>query len=355
MGRPILSSPAPVLTSVERSRLDTRPETELYSPVMVHHTDDVFRRRLRDLYRQVLPPGARVLDLCSSFASHLPPADDLCLGPVTGLGLNEAEMTANKRLDAFVTHDLNAQPRLPFGDGSFDAVLWCCGIQYLQYPEVISAEASRVLSPGGSVLVSFSTHCYAEKAIAGWLERDDAARLMLVTDFLRGAGFGGVHAWGRLPRAQARSAFASGGGRDAGAGAGADAFYAVAATRPAAATVSAPSPSSAGAGARGGGGAREQERDPASLAARYVAPALREIELLGGEEAGPGTDEAATAVASGTGGSDSGGVVARGDGPSGLLQQPVPSAAWREGSGGDAVDAGVRPETLERISSDTAA
>ena len=49
-------------------------------------------------YKEVIPPGSRVLDLASSWVSHLPEQDELDLKSVVGLGMNEYELKHNKRL-----------------------------------------------------------------------------------------------------------------------------------------------------------------------------------------------------------------------------------------------------------------
>jgi hypothetical protein len=60
------------------------------------------------LYHQQLRPGLRLLDLCASWASHLPP--ELVLSHVAGQGMNEAELAANTRLDERWVQDLNSEP-----------------------------------------------------------------------------------------------------------------------------------------------------------------------------------------------------------------------------------------------------
>ena len=49
-------------------------------------------------YSEVLSPGSRVLDLASSWVSHLPEQEELELKSVVGLGMNEYELKHNKRL-----------------------------------------------------------------------------------------------------------------------------------------------------------------------------------------------------------------------------------------------------------------
>ncbi len=70
-------------------------------------------------------------------------------------------------------------------DQSFSAITCANGIQYLQQPEMVAAECRRLLVPGGCLLLAFSTHCFAEKATAGWLTRDMAARAALLQQILQ--------------------------------------------------------------------------------------------------------------------------------------------------------------------------
>eukprot|EP00966_Prymnesium_polylepis_P080727 1870602-Prymnesium_polylepis.1 len=67
-----------------------------------------------------MPEKSDVLDLCSSWISHLP--SQLELGRVAGLGMNEAELSRNERLTERMVQDLNTAPSLPYEDESFDFV-----------------------------------------------------------------------------------------------------------------------------------------------------------------------------------------------------------------------------------------
>src|SRR6266540_2916399 len=96
-------------------------------------------------YREYFPPGGGILDLMSSWVSHLPP--DVHYRRVVGLGMNEQELAANPRLDEYHVHDLNQQPRLPFDDGAFDAAGLCVSIQYLTRPVEVLRDVARVLRP----------------------------------------------------------------------------------------------------------------------------------------------------------------------------------------------------------------
>ena len=104
------------------------------------------------------------------------------------LGLNAAELEANPLATERVVRDLNADPRLPFPDASFDAVLCCVSIDYLVRPVEVLAEAARVLRPGAPIVITFSNRCFPTKAIHGWLATSDDAHLGLVGDYLRSAG-----------------------------------------------------------------------------------------------------------------------------------------------------------------------
>ena len=140
---------------------------------------------LRRFYSEVLPAGGSVLDLMSSWRSHLPDG----LGVVTGLGMNAAEMGDNPQLDESVVHDLNRESRLPFAEASFDAVVCAVSVQYIIRPLEVFAEVARVLRPGGPVVVSFSNRCFPTKAVAIWLAGDSDVHRRIVREYLERSGF----------------------------------------------------------------------------------------------------------------------------------------------------------------------
>ncbi len=172
---------------------DPGDDALFYRPArLVTHIDEGAVAALTARYAQVIPPGADVLDLMSSWVSHLPP--DLRLGEVVGHGMNAEELRANPRLSRWFVQDLNRDPRLPLSDASIDAVLACVGVQYLQRPMEVFAEVARVLRPGGVAVVSFSNRCFPTKAVRAWLDLDMAGRAGLVRHYLERAGFGEVAA-----------------------------------------------------------------------------------------------------------------------------------------------------------------
>jgi SAM-dependent methyltransferase len=173
-----------LLSSEQRAKLDPTNDTLFYDyPRFVTHVDDGFIQQLTDLYRDHLKPKTRILDLMSSWVSHLP--DEMEFEHVEGHGLNAEELARNPRLDRYFVQNLNENLQLPFGDREFDAVLSAVSVQYLQYPEAIFAEAHRILKPGGIVIISFSNRMFYQKAIQAWRDSTEAARLNLVGRYLQ--------------------------------------------------------------------------------------------------------------------------------------------------------------------------
>ena len=169
------------------ARLDEADDGEFYIPSrLVTHLDDAGIAALSEFYRRFVPDGGDVLDLMSSWVSHLP--EDVAYRSVTGLGMNRQELDANPRLDARVIHDLNEVPLLPFDNGTFDACLIALSVQYLTQPLAVFADIARVLKPGGGCAVSFSNRCFPTKAVAIWRALGDADHVRLVTEYFRRAG-----------------------------------------------------------------------------------------------------------------------------------------------------------------------
>ncbi|GAQ77968.1 S-adenosyl-L-methionine dependent methyltransferases [Klebsormidium nitens] len=194
-----------VLTREGRGKLDLKDDRAFYSfPRLVTHVDDQFLNTLTEVYRQRIPAGAEVLDLMSSWVSHLPP--EVSYKRVVGLGMNAAELARNPRLDAFFVKNLNEEPQLEAADCSFDAVLICVSVQYLQQPEKVFAEIFRVLRPGGVCIVSFSNRMFYDKAIASWREGTGYSRVQLVKQYFSCIrGFTQPETITELPKAESKS------------------------------------------------------------------------------------------------------------------------------------------------------
>lgn len=169
---------------------DHGADLDFYAPPrFVTHIDEGAVAALTRHYAKLLKAGDRVLDLMSSWVSHLP--DDLDV-EVVGHGMNEQELAANPRLRRWFVQDLNRDPKLPEPDGSFDAVLICVGVQYLQQPLTVFREVYRVLRPGGLVIASYANRCFPTKAVAIWRALDMEGQAALIRHYLDKAGFNDV-------------------------------------------------------------------------------------------------------------------------------------------------------------------
>lgn len=179
-----------ILRPEQRQKIDATEDTLFYSfPRFVTHVDEGFIQQLTDLYRERLRANTHILDMMSSWVSHLP--DELAFAHVEGHGMNADELARNSRLNHYFVQDLNQNPKLPLDDRSFDAVLNTVSVQYLQYPEAIFTEIHRVLKPGGIAMISFSNRMFFQKAIQAWRDSSEADRVELVKGYFRMVpGFG---------------------------------------------------------------------------------------------------------------------------------------------------------------------
>jgi len=169
-------------------RIDESADEEFYAPArLVYHIDDHAVAALTEFYRTILPAGGAVLDLMSSWVSHLPP--EVEYGEVIGHGMNEEELAANPRLTRHFTQNLNTNPTLPLADDSLDGATICVSIQYLKRPVAVLGELRRTLRPGAPLVISFSNRCFWTKAVAVWRALGDSGHAALVERYLRAAGF----------------------------------------------------------------------------------------------------------------------------------------------------------------------
>jgi SAM-dependent methyltransferase len=179
-------------------KADPTPDPLFYrQPRLVTHIDDAAIAAVTGLYRNMLPAGGAILDLMSSWVSHLPA--DIEYSHVVGHGMNEAELAANEALDAFFVQDLNANPILPLQDKSFDGACLCVSVQYLQQPVRVLKEVARVLRPGAPIVITFSNRCFPTKAVAIWQALEGAEQQKLVSMYLDRAGFERVQTGEVLP------------------------------------------------------------------------------------------------------------------------------------------------------------
>ena len=138
----------------------------------------------------------------SSWVSHLPP--DVAYGRVIGLGMNADGLAANPRLDAWIVHDLNAQPRLPFRGRRVrrrHLLASPSTISWSRWPS--SATWPACSARGRRWWCRSRAGAFPTKVIAGWEALDDASHVQLVGTTLREAG-----GWDEviaLDRSQARA------------------------------------------------------------------------------------------------------------------------------------------------------
>ena len=93
---------------------DPSPDAEFYDfPRFVTHIDDGAIAAVTQVYRETLPSGGAILDLMSSWVSHLPA--DIPYATVIGHGMNAEELAANPRLHAMVRAGPERRPALPLG------------------------------------------------------------------------------------------------------------------------------------------------------------------------------------------------------------------------------------------------
>lgn len=137
---------------------------------------------------EVLSPNDAILDLCSSWTSHIDVStkERLNLQRVAGLGMNAEELKANPVLTEYNVQDLNANPNviLPYESNSFNVVLCQLSVDYLIHPLQVFREVSRVLKPGGKVVVLFSNRLFLSKAVGLWTGADDIDHAYIVGSYL---------------------------------------------------------------------------------------------------------------------------------------------------------------------------
>lgn len=183
-------------------RLDKQPDSIFYStPRFVEHVDDNAVSLMTEYISKTAiqqPRDVDVLDLCSSWTSHIDPTVARTLRRVSGLGMNEQELEKNPVLTDWTVQDLNTDPRLvKYEDGSFDVVLCQLSIDYLTKPLEVLKEVGRVLRPGGTVQILFSNRLFLTKAVGLWTGGDDIDHAYYVGCYLHFCNGGFIDIKGR--------------------------------------------------------------------------------------------------------------------------------------------------------------
>jgi hypothetical protein len=190
----------PGLPAAAFEKADPSPDADFYAfPRFVTHIDEGAIAAVTNAYRALLPPGGAILDLMSSWVSHLPP--EISFASAIGHGMNAEELAANPRLSRWFMQDLNADPALPLDDRSLDAACLCVSVQYLQRPVEVFRQVARILRPGAPFIVSFSNRCFPTKATAIWQALPGPDQQRLVSAYMQAANFASVAQQASVPEA----------------------------------------------------------------------------------------------------------------------------------------------------------
>ena len=176
------------LSNEDRCKIDNSDDKIFYQhPRYVHHLSGSFRDRLTKLYSKYLFNHHIILDLMSSWVSHLPIQTKY--KKIIGHGMNESELAANNRLDSFWVQDLNKIQSMPIEDSTIDIGLIVAGWQYLQFPEKVSLELSRIIKSDSFLIISFTNRAFWTKSPNIWSNSSENGRLLYIKRVLSANGW----------------------------------------------------------------------------------------------------------------------------------------------------------------------
>ena len=177
-----------ILNTFERSKSDNADDSDFYlTPKFVYHLDSNFRKTLTNIYDNEISNNSVILDLMSSWDSYLPTKKNYT--KIIGHGLNKKELESNKCLDQYWIQNFNTNQHIPLENKSVDYCLMVAAWQYLQYPENISREISRILRSKGKIIISFSNRAFWHKTPNIWINSNEQERLKYVRSVLISNGF----------------------------------------------------------------------------------------------------------------------------------------------------------------------
>ncbi|OQX24490.1 MAG: hypothetical protein BWK80_20520 [Desulfobacteraceae bacterium IS3] len=169
-------------------RENPEPDEQFYTkPRFVVHTDTRFIKEISALYGRFIRPGTAILDLMSSWRSHVPESAEF--DSLVGLGMNQEEMADNPQLSDYLVHDVNQNPKLPFENQQFDLVICTVSAEYMTCPVEVFSDAARILRPGGYFVLTFSNRWFPPKVISLWTELHEFERIGLVTEYFLRSGY----------------------------------------------------------------------------------------------------------------------------------------------------------------------
>jgi SAM-dependent methyltransferase len=148
-------------------RIDEDDDELFYtSPRLVVHIDDGAIAAVGEIYAQFLPVGGALLDIMSSWRSHIPDSVKAKL----------------------VVHNVNRHPLMPFPDQTFDGVVMTVSIQYLVRPVEVFNDIGRVLKAHAPFIVTFSNRMFPTKAVAVWQGATNQQRIGIVSRYFADSG-----------------------------------------------------------------------------------------------------------------------------------------------------------------------
>lgn len=176
-------------SNTQFARLDDKPDSIFYQdPRFVEHVDENAVKLMTEyISNTAIQPGrdSAVLDLCSSWTSHIETNVAGKMTRIAGLGMNAKELEKNTALTDWIVQDLNENPMLSkYDDQSFDVVLCQLSIDYLTKPLQVLKEVGRILKVGGQVHIIFSNRLFLSKAVGLWTGGDDIDHAYYVGSYL---------------------------------------------------------------------------------------------------------------------------------------------------------------------------
>lgn len=125
-------------------RADEIDDGSFYAvPRLVYHIDEPAVASLTQYYRNNIPPGSNILDICSSWISHYPLEFPDTMKRISATGMNKLELMYNDQLTDYQAKNLNVDPTLPYDDNTFNVVTCVVSIDYLISPIQVLKEVRR--------------------------------------------------------------------------------------------------------------------------------------------------------------------------------------------------------------------